>query len=91
MKQVVTGLMGSRKAVVMAGLTILVFAGVYTGKVTWEKAISFLTIAAPAWLAAVGFEDFAKHTAAGKIEVARASMLPPPPAATTTPDVAGDK
>jgi ABC-type anion transport system duplicated permease subunit len=76
-------LTASSKALVMLGLTVLVFFGVFKGKLTWEQAEHFLAYTAPAWLIAVGLEDAAKKHGAASVEAAKLSMRPPPPPATT--------
>lgn len=52
-----TGLMQSRKAVMVALSMVLLTVLVALGKVSAEQFMSFLTITMPTWLAAQGFED----------------------------------
>lgn len=56
-------LMGSSKALVMLAVTLLMFIGVFIGKIQFSELKSMLTVLIPAWLGAQGLEDAAKHVA----------------------------
>jgi hypothetical protein len=74
-------LVGSSKALVVLGVTIASFVGLYLGKAQWLEVEGFLKWILITWLGAVGVEDAAKHLANSKIEAAReiAKSTPPPP------------
>jgi len=78
MSDAIKRLLGSTKAMVMFGVTVLVFVGVYLNRISFEKAVSFLTVTLPAWLLAVGIEDAAQKHGAAQVEAVKASMRPPP-------------
>jgi len=79
MQDAIKRLMGSSKAIVMLGLTAIVFAGVWSKQVTFDQAVHFLMYTAPAWLLSVGLEDAASKHGQATVEAAKLSMRPPPP------------
>lgn len=83
-------LLGSSKALVMLMVTLLMFVGVFLGKIHFDEVKGVLTVLVPVWLGAQGIEDAAKNIAVPSNErvvkaaaevaeaVVKASVRPPP-------------
>lgn len=84
MANALSGLIQSRKSLIMILALVGSFVGVYMGRITWPQVQVFLTVTIPAWMIAMGIEDAAKKTADGKTEVAKLSLRPPPMSADVT-------
>lgn len=63
MSQAIARILGSSKALIVLLVIVLMFVGLFLGKVPFEDIKHMLTVLVPVWLGAQGIEDAAKNIA----------------------------
>lgn len=81
MNNVISGLLSSRKAMVVIVIAIASFVALYLGKATFEQIESMVKWLVSSWLVSQGVEDAAAKYGAAKVEVAKVNSIPSPPPA----------
>lgn len=66
MNDMLTKLIGSRKAMVVVAVTVAAFVSLYLGKAQWPQVEDLIKWLLGSWLLAQGAEDAVEHMAASK-------------------------